>query len=161
MCVCVQSERTGTRQNRTTVNGSSLQSSYFLMMAGPSYVRTCVRTQGTRRIESESPLQREPQNRFVPYCPDLRAWLSFVLRHGELLWTFRNNRKTVAVRNSWTTLVGRLIHRDVREGGTLETILEWIDVQRRFYLWNRKMVACCFVNAREWNFIRIHETFRR
>lgn len=32
---CPGGDRQSTRQNRTTVNGSSLQSSYFLMMAGP------------------------------------------------------------------------------------------------------------------------------
>lgn len=46
-------EHTATRQNRTTVNGSSLQSSYFLTMVGHvTSVCACACAYGTRRIES-------------------------------------------------------------------------------------------------------------
>lgn len=51
-----------TRQNRTTVNGSSLQSSYFLMMVGRA---TYVRTQGTRRIESPRERAGRPNRKTV------------------------------------------------------------------------------------------------
>lgn len=57
-----------TRQNRTTVNGSSLQSSYFLMMAG-RYVGTCACAGDSGRVGSlQENHEAEPQNRSVPYC---------------------------------------------------------------------------------------------
>lgn len=74
-------ERTGTGQNRTTVNGSSLQSSYFLTMVGQA---TYVRTQGTRRIESPRERTAESNRKTVLFLiarPPCSA-LSFALRHG-------------------------------------------------------------------------------
>lgn len=74
-----------TRQNRTTVNGSSLQSSYFLMMAGrATYVCTYTGDKENRVPAGES-RQTEPQNRSVPYCSTSVLGLSSVPRHGPLL----------------------------------------------------------------------------
>lgn len=84
---CPGDRRTSTRQNRTTVNGSSLQSSYFLMMAGPGRVHRNVHTRGPRIVGSlQENHEAEPQNRSVPYCSTSvgRALLFSTLQHYNI-----------------------------------------------------------------------------